>query len=220
MRRSIRTLMLLVTVFSSLLLLTTCDVWVSIFGADPSNILQWMPSGITQGTKEAFKISATGPGGTQTASGTLTFGLISKSDTMVSMKISTTDSSGFFGTGTSYWNASSSKKAIFWSGSDIIQDTSDTIMLQTPVKTGGSWVTTIFGTTPDWTFEIQSTKQKVDVVAGSYSDVAIGAATSPSYPNHTFTFYWSVKQGVIKMEEAWTYGGSNYSIIEELSSVQ
>jgi hypothetical protein len=218
MRKYRRMALLLLVAVSSLLVLTTCDLWVSIFGADPNTILQWMPSGISQGTKEAFKISGTDAYyGSISGTTTLTFGLINKTSSVISMKFTTT-AGWLWPSGTYYWNASSSKKAIFWSTSDIINDTADTIMLQTPVKAAGNWVTPAFGSSSDWSFEIQSTKQKVDVSAGSYSDVVIATATNSNYID-TLTFYWSVKQGLIKLEDSYTYQGTQYSIITELSGV-
>jgi hypothetical protein len=214
MKRSIRTSILLIAAISSLLLLSTCDVWVSIFGADQNNILQWMPSSITQGTKEAFKFSGTGG---LTGATTFLFGTVNKSDTAISMKVTVSNVTGYYmlwPSGTYYWNASSSKDAIFWSMDDFILESTDILMLQTPVKSGGSWAAT-----GDWTFDIQSTKQKVTVDAGSYSDVAIVTGSSPSYPTETRTFYWSVKQGLVRVEDSYTSGGTKYSYVEELSSI-
>lgn len=220
MKKIMKISAILIITIAFMLSLSSCQLWISIFGPDQNNILQWMPtSGISQGTKETFKFTGTGGYQGYTGVTTFTFGLINTSDTMISMKVTITSVSGYYmsllSPGTAYINASSSEKGIYWSQNSIIVDTSDVEILSAPVKTGMSWISG--GTT---NFEIQSTGTKVDVAAGSYSDVVVVQATNSSwYTGETLTFYWSVKQGLIKIDDSLTYEGTPYEMYEELASV-
>jgi hypothetical protein len=182
--------------------------------------MQWVPSGIKAGTKEGFSVSGTDYyAGTVSQTFSMTFGTINSGANLTSVKFTASSGSYPWPAGTYYWNFSSADKAMYWSTSDIVNSASDPVIIQTPVKQGASWTGPMVGGYP-WTFEVTNMKQSVTVKAGSYSDVVVASATCPQHYLDTFTFYWSVKQGIIKITDAYTMSGTNYLITTELTQIQ
>jgi hypothetical protein len=211
MKKIVRISVILIISISVLVSLGSCTLWKAIFGPDANNILDWMPD-LKEGTKLTYKLTDTqSPTWSQTE--IMTVNGVTKTDDKITFQMYT--NGGLFNAG-NFWFIASKTRSKFVVSFDSTMSDDDLILAKQPVEEGTRWVDA-----DGDTWSITQTAAKLDVGAGSFSDVVIIKHEYHVIVDQPDYFYWSVKQGWIRFESNYRedVGGTLYVYASDLSSV-
>jgi hypothetical protein len=212
MKKIVRISVILIISISVLVSLGSCTLWKAIFGPDAANILDWMPD-LKEGTKLTYKWTATDEPG-ESLTEIITVNGVTKTDDKITFQMYTNGSPLYYPG--NFWLIASKSKGKLVHSVDSTMSDDDVIVGKQPVEEGTRWVD------PDGdTWSITQTAAKLDVGAGSFSDVVVIKHEYQDYPDQPEVIYWSVKQGPIRHEYFYRVvaGGTLYVLASDLSTV-